>query len=152
MRGQRHVPAALYPLERPGTHFTGGCVSPRDGLDTCGKSRPPPGFDPRTVQPVASRYTEYATRPTVYKYIREMYNMYFCIVCILVWHPDDGDRSNRNVSVNSDIWKNKMYLFYWYAFVGFLHNIFIKARTWNISNLPELSEETHETSGYPVAC
>jgi hypothetical protein len=25
---------------------------------------PPPGFDPRTVQPVASRYTEYATRPT----------------------------------------------------------------------------------------
>jgi hypothetical protein len=25
---------------------------------------PPPGFDPRTVQPVASRYTDYATRPT----------------------------------------------------------------------------------------
>jgi len=24
----------------------------------------PPGFDPRTVQPVASRYTDYATRPT----------------------------------------------------------------------------------------
>jgi len=29
----------------------------------------PPGFDPRTVQPVTSRYTDYATRPT-YKYIR----------------------------------------------------------------------------------
>jgi len=29
-----------------------------------GKSRPPPGFDPRTVQPVASRYAEYAIRPT----------------------------------------------------------------------------------------
>ena len=27
----------------------------------------PPGFDPRTIQPVASRYTDYATRPTVYK-------------------------------------------------------------------------------------
>ena len=26
---------------------------------------PPPGFDPRTVQPVASRYTDYATRPTM---------------------------------------------------------------------------------------
>ena len=26
----------------------------------------PPGFDPRTVQPVASRYTDYATRPTTY--------------------------------------------------------------------------------------
>ena len=25
---------------------------------------PPPGFDPRTVQPVANRYTDYATRPT----------------------------------------------------------------------------------------
>ena len=25
---------------------------------------PPPGFDPRTVQPVASRYTDYASRPT----------------------------------------------------------------------------------------
>jgi len=24
----------------------------------------PPGFVPRTVQPVASRYTDYATRPT----------------------------------------------------------------------------------------
>ena len=36
----------------------------RAGLDRCGKSRPPSGFDPRTVQPVASRYTDYATRPT----------------------------------------------------------------------------------------
>ena len=28
------------------------------------KISPPPGFDPRTVQPVASRYNDYATRPT----------------------------------------------------------------------------------------
>ena len=28
------------------------------------KISPPPGFDPRTVQPVASRYTDYATRLT----------------------------------------------------------------------------------------
>ena len=28
------------------------------------KISPPPGFDPRTVQPVASRYTDWATRPT----------------------------------------------------------------------------------------
>ena len=32
------------------------------GLEICGKFRPPPGFDPRIVQPVASRYTDYATR------------------------------------------------------------------------------------------
>jgi hypothetical protein len=35
-------------------------VGPRAGLNGCGKFRPPPGFDPRTVQPVASRYTVYA--------------------------------------------------------------------------------------------
>jgi len=29
------------------------------------KISPPPGFDSRTVQPVASRYTDYATRPTI---------------------------------------------------------------------------------------
>ena len=34
------------------------------GLERCEKSRLPPGFDPRTVQPVASRYIEWATRPT----------------------------------------------------------------------------------------
>ena len=32
-------------------------MGPRTGLDGCGKSQPPPGFDPRTVQPVASRHT-----------------------------------------------------------------------------------------------
>jgi hypothetical protein len=40
-------------------------VGPRAGLDKCGKSRPPPGFDTRTVQSVASRYTDYAIRPTL---------------------------------------------------------------------------------------
>jgi len=53
-------PRPLYPRERPGTHCIGGWVGPRAGLDDCGKSRSPPGFDPRTVQPVASRYTDWA--------------------------------------------------------------------------------------------
>jgi len=65
VRSQRQAPAALYPRKRPGTHCTGGWVGPRAGLDRCGKSRPQPGFDSRTVQSVASRYTDYATRPTV---------------------------------------------------------------------------------------
>ena len=60
VRGQRHAPAALYLRERTGTYCTGGWVGPRAGLDMCGKSRPPPGFDLRTVQPVASRYTDWA--------------------------------------------------------------------------------------------
>jgi len=54
------TPRLLYPRERPGTHCIGGCVGPRAGLDKCGKSCPPPGFDPWTVQPVASRYNDYA--------------------------------------------------------------------------------------------
>jgi len=37
--GQRHVPAALHPGKRPGTHCIGGWVGPRAGLDECGKSR-----------------------------------------------------------------------------------------------------------------
>jgi hypothetical protein len=52
------TPQPLYPRERPGTHCTGGWVGHRVGLDVCEKSHPPPGFDPRTVQPVASRYTD----------------------------------------------------------------------------------------------
>jgi hypothetical protein len=54
------TPRPLYPRERLGTHFIGGWVGLRAGLDGCGKSRPPPGFDHRAVQPVASRYTDYA--------------------------------------------------------------------------------------------
>jgi hypothetical protein len=48
--GKRHAPAAL-PWGRSGVDCTGGWVGPRAGLDGCGKSRPPPGFDPRTVKP-----------------------------------------------------------------------------------------------------
>jgi len=63
VRSQLHAPAALYPRERARTYSTRGWVGPMAGLEGWGKSRPPPGFDPRTVQPVASRYTDWATRP-----------------------------------------------------------------------------------------
>jgi len=58
VRGQRHAPAALYPRERPGTHCTGGGVGPRPVWTGAENLDPPPGFDPRTVQPLASRYTD----------------------------------------------------------------------------------------------
>ena len=54
------TPRPLYPQERPGTHCTGGWLGPSAGLDGYGKSRPRPGFDPRTVQPVAGRYSDRA--------------------------------------------------------------------------------------------
>ena len=55
--GQRQAPTALTPQERPGTNYIGSWVGPRDGLDGCRNPRPPLGFDPRTVQQAASRYT-----------------------------------------------------------------------------------------------
>ena len=48
--GQQHAPAALYPRERPGTHFTGGWVGPRAGLEGR-KISSPPGFDPGKSSP-----------------------------------------------------------------------------------------------------
>ena len=56
--GSASRPGRFFPPERLGTHCTGSWVGPRAGLDRCGKSRPPPGFDLRTVQPLASRYTD----------------------------------------------------------------------------------------------
>jgi hypothetical protein len=53
------TPRPLYSRERPGTHCIGGWVVLGTGLEGCGKSRPPPGFDPWTVQPVVSRYTDH---------------------------------------------------------------------------------------------
>ena len=49
-------PRPLYRRETPDTRCIGGWVGPRAGLEVCGKSRPPSGFDPRTVQPIASPY------------------------------------------------------------------------------------------------
>ena len=55
--GQRHAAAALpsgktrYPLYR-------GVVGPQGRFGRVWKTSPPLGFDPRTVQPVASRYTD----------------------------------------------------------------------------------------------
>jgi hypothetical protein len=58
--GQHHAPAALPPATDQVPNFVAACVGPRTELDGCGKSRPPPGFDPPNFQPVASRHTNYA--------------------------------------------------------------------------------------------
>jgi hypothetical protein len=57
MRSQRH---ALVPIVQE----AGG---PQARYGQVRKISPPPGFYPRTVQPVASRYTHWATRPTIRK-------------------------------------------------------------------------------------
>ena len=53
---------ASAPEEISVTHFRGDLVCPRAGLGVYGQEKiffPPPGFEPRTVQPVAS-HTDYA--------------------------------------------------------------------------------------------
>jgi len=52
-RGQRQVPAAFYARKRP------GLGRPQGRSWQVRKISPPPGFDLRTVQPVACRYTDY---------------------------------------------------------------------------------------------
>ena len=56
--GSASRPGRSLPPVRHGTNCTGGWVGTRVGLDRCGKFRRPPGFDSRTVQPVASRYND----------------------------------------------------------------------------------------------
>ena len=57
--GQHHAPATLRPgkTQYPLYRRLGG---PQGWSGQVRKISPPPGFDPRTVQPVASRYTDYA--------------------------------------------------------------------------------------------
>ena len=68
-RGEGSVsrPGGFLPLGKTRYPLYRGLGGPQASLDRCGKFRPPSEFDPRTVQPVASRYTDWATRPTRYK-------------------------------------------------------------------------------------
>jgi hypothetical protein len=53
------------------------------------KISPPPGFDPRTVQPVANRYTDYATRPTFIDFI-------YVFFCSIRFTLTEGRQKNSN--------------------------------------------------------
>jgi hypothetical protein len=52
-----------------------------------------------------------------------------CIVCILLRHPDEGRRSERNMSVNSNA-----HMMYICLFVTHVQDI-LRARIWNICSL-----------------
>jgi hypothetical protein len=64
--GQLHAPAVITPRERaPGTHWIGGWVGLRAGLDTVVKRKIPSprresNPDHAIVQPLASRCTDWA--------------------------------------------------------------------------------------------
>ena len=139
MCGQGHAPAALPPGKIPGTHCTGGWEGPRTGLDGCRKFRPPPGFDPRTVQPVGSRYTDWAI-PAYIIYISSSSSsscslIVRCVSCSLVLKVEFVPPSLlRSSNVPSSFWSVfqclswRLFLsilctccshFFWYCFISF---------------------------------
>jgi hypothetical protein len=69
--GQRHAPAALYPRGKdpryPYTHWIGGWVGPRAGLDAGARRKIlcPAGDRTPIVQPVVRHYTDWATATSV---------------------------------------------------------------------------------------
>ena len=66
--GQRHAPAAFTPGEDPVPIVWEAGWAPGPAW-TGAENLAPPGFDPWTVQPVGSRYTDYATQPTYYSVV-----------------------------------------------------------------------------------
>ena len=58
--GQRHALASLPPGNGTCTHCTGGSVDPGAFSGRVLKISPPPVLEPRNVEPVASRYNDYA--------------------------------------------------------------------------------------------
>jgi len=104
MRGQGHTPAAHFPRERPGTHFRGGWVGSRAGLDRCGKSRlhrdsiPGPSSPysvdiPTTLPdpPNRNEYQEYCLDGKGGQYVR-------------LTLPPSYDNCRRNAGYSPDCW------------------------------------------------
>jgi hypothetical protein len=58
--GQLRAPGRFTPGKETGYPFYGKLGGPQVRSGRLRKISPPPGFDPRTVQPVASSYTDYA--------------------------------------------------------------------------------------------
>ena len=76
--GQHHTPAALPPgkTQYPLHKRLGG---PQGRSGRVGKISPPPGFDPRTVQPVESRYTDWAIPAADYLVVYTIYGLFWNI-------------------------------------------------------------------------
>ena len=88
------------------------------------KNSPPPGFDPRTVQPVASRYTDHAARP-IYIYITLhiiyiilcYWNIYLCCSIFVFYPPEILSHMEHNTIA---LKKND----------GDIINVFIHCKPW----------------------
>jgi len=54
------APRPSVPVKRATTHYAGGWVGPRAGLDGCRTSHSPLWFNSRTIQLIVCHYTDYA--------------------------------------------------------------------------------------------
>jgi len=63
------TPRPLYPRERPLYPLYRRLGGPQSRSGQVRKISPPSGFDPRTVQPKASRYTDWAIQAPIYIHI-----------------------------------------------------------------------------------
>jgi hypothetical protein len=75
------TPRPLSPRKRTDTHYVGDWVVPPESVWTGAENSPPPGYDSRTVQPVASRYTYYAISRNYCCRRKAISIIYFC-VCV----------------------------------------------------------------------
>ena len=80
MGGQRNA-AAVYPPGKTRYPLYRRLGGPQGWSGRVRKISPPPGFDPRTVQPVASRYTDWAIAAHAHRHmpvlIRAVSRLYF---------------------------------------------------------------------------
>ena len=84
VRGQHHAPTALYPRGKNQYPLYRRLGGPQGRYGQVWKISPPPRFDPQTVQPVASRYTDYVAWPTDEERVE------LCSICLYVVHRDNS--------------------------------------------------------------
>ena len=70
------TPRPLFTLRNDPVPFVLEAGWPQGRSGQVRKISPPPEFDPRTVQPIASHYTDWATRPTSLDYVMSLKYMH----------------------------------------------------------------------------
>lgn len=110
--GQHHAAAALE-AGKPSNPCTGSWVGFEAGLEKRGKSRPSPGFNPPTLQPIASSYTVYSI-PTA----KQRFRFAQCVFKMhdTSFHPDKlcySKTTRKNLLGEGDEGNREFLLFAW---------------------------------------
>jgi hypothetical protein len=97
------TPRPLYPRKRPDTH----CIWPQGRSRQVRQISPPPGFDPRADQPVASRYTDYAIRPTSVTWTAQKWGLCPKKKMNVEWSDITGHTWKMKISTPRNCWQCK---------------------------------------------